>query len=268
MNQIDKPTKVKVDGGCIVQPQSQLFIASPPVVEVEYAPDERDRVFKEIWDNLSKMDVSDYVEQKDGLNYLPWSDCISILRTEYPDAQCHTYWFLSEGGLWQKACHEVSGYSVQTGITIKGIHKFISLPIWSGRPPKAVIEPDSMHINTAIMRCIVKTAAFGFGLALYLYQGEDLPVAPEPVNILPKPKPAMLPKPKPAEQEVMLSDNQRKGIEEALTFKDKVLSDTVKEYLKGKFQTDDLLELLKKDPPDITKVLATRILNQWEDKDD
>lgn len=264
MNQTE-PTKVKVDGGCIVQPQSQLFIISPPVIEIEYAPEERDCVFKEIWDNLSKMDVSDCVDQKDGLNYLPWSDCISILRTEYPDTQCHTYWFPAEGGLWQKACHEVSGYSVQTGITIKGIHKFISLPIWSGRPPKAVIEPDSMHINTAIMRCLVKTAAFGFGLGLYIYRGEDLPVEPqpEPANMLPKPEPAMLPKP-----EVMLSDNQRELIDTALTFDDAKIPDVVKEYLLQQFNSDDLSKLIKKDPPVVTKELAKRILNQWEDKDE
>ncbi len=203
MNQTE-PTKVEVTGGCIVQPQSQLFIVSPPVIEIDYTPEEREKTFREIWDNLSQKDVSEFVEQKQGLNYLPWSDCIDILRGEYPDVQCHTYWFPLEGR-WLRTLQEVKGYSVQTSITINGINKSISLPIWSGRPPKAIEMPDSMDINTAIMRCTVKSAAFGFGLGLYIYRGEDLPVDVTPGKDLPVER-KLETKAEQPKQETMLSE--------------------------------------------------------------
>lgn len=158
---------------------SEVCLVKPEVFEIDYVPEEREATFKEIWDNLSRKDVGEFIKQKHGLNFLPWSDCYSILLNEYPDAEYHTYWFPGENARWNKYCAEVTGYSVQVGITIKGIHKFTSLPIWSGRPPKAVLEPDSMDINTAIQRCGVKAVAM-FGLALYLYQGEDLPIDQQP----------------------------------------------------------------------------------------
>ena len=210
----------EVAGGCIVQPQ--LFIASPPVIEIEYAPDERDRVFKEIWDNLSQKDVSEYVEKKGvgarQLSYLPWSDCYSIITTEYPNTEYHTYWFPQEqeGGHWQRTFKEGSGYSVQVGITIKGIHKYIALPVMVGIPPKAVEQIDSFMVNTAIQRCGVK-AASRFGLALYLYQGEDLPVDK------PKVKP-----------EVLATDEQKKlmfDLQKQLAFDDEGLKIGIKKAI-------------------------------------
>lgn len=154
---------------------NEVFVAKPEIELIAYEHGEEAAVFKEIFANLSQKDVSQFVEKKQGLSYLPWSDCYNILVTEYPSTQYHIYWFPSSDGQWHKYCPEIVGYSIQVGITIRGIHKFIPLPIWSGRPPKAVEHPDSMDVNTAIQRCGVKAAAM-FGLALYLYQGEDLPV--------------------------------------------------------------------------------------------
>lgn len=44
---------------------------------------------------------------------------------------------------------------------------------------KAIVNPDSFAINTANMRCLVKCMAL-FGLGLYIYAGEDLPLFVEP----------------------------------------------------------------------------------------
>jgi hypothetical protein len=44
---------------------------------------------------------------------------------------------------------------------------------------------DMFDINKTIMRCLVKNLAM-FGLAIYIYAGEDLPdVEPEPVDVQP-----------------------------------------------------------------------------------
>jgi hypothetical protein len=41
---------------------------------------------------------------------------------------------------------------------------------------KAISNPDSFAINTAMMRCLVKCLAL-YGLGHYIYAGEDLPFA-------------------------------------------------------------------------------------------
>jgi len=221
----------------------ELFIAKPEVLEIDYTPEEREATFKEIWDNLSQRDVSEYIEQKQGLNYLPWSDCVSILRTEYPDTVFHIYWFPpeNESGRWQRLFKEGAGFSVQAGITIKGIHQSLALPIWSGRPPKAIVEPDSMDVNTAIMRCTVKSAAFGFGLGLYIYRGEDLPAegvarnsgqSHRDVEQLPNAKP-----------EAIATDEQKKQIldlQKQLDFDDEGLAIGIKKALGDSVAVADL----------------------------
>jgi hypothetical protein len=49
------------------------------------------------------------------------------------------------------------------------------LPVMDHRN-KAVVAPDSYAINTAMMRCLVKTLAL-YGLGHYIYAGTDLPQA-------------------------------------------------------------------------------------------
>jgi hypothetical protein len=39
---------------------------------------------------------------------------------------------------------------------------------------KAIPNPNAMDVNTAMMRCLVKTISL-FGIGLYIYAGEDLP---------------------------------------------------------------------------------------------
>jgi hypothetical protein len=46
---------------------------------------------------------------------------------------------------------------------------------------KAIPNPNAMDVNTAMMRCLVKTISL-FGIGLYIYAGEDLPDE-EPVDL-------------------------------------------------------------------------------------
>ena len=45
-----------------------------------------DPTFKEVWDNLSKIDCSEHAEQKMGLTYLSWAWAWGILMEHYPYA--------------------------------------------------------------------------------------------------------------------------------------------------------------------------------------
>lgn len=67
------------------------------------------------------------------------------------------------------------GYIVRTEVTVGEETHEMWLPIMDNRN-RAVMEPNAMDINKAVMRCLTKNLAM-FGLGLYIYAGEDLPDA-------------------------------------------------------------------------------------------
>ena len=46
----------------------------------------KEPTYAEIWDTLSKVDVSEYVEEKMNLSYLSWSRAWWLLMEHYPEA--------------------------------------------------------------------------------------------------------------------------------------------------------------------------------------
>ena len=98
---------------------------------------------------------------------------------------------------------ELTGYMVYTKVTIDGITHEMWLPVmdgankamkslpytykvkeyangrWTGGYTDKIVEAATMFdINKTIMRCLVKNLAM-FGLGLYIYAGEDLPITEE-----------------------------------------------------------------------------------------
>jgi hypothetical protein len=64
---------------------------------------------------------------------------------------------------------------VKVSVEIKGDIKTCLLPVLDAKN-KAIENPNSFSVNTAIMRCLAKCIAI-HGLGLYIYAGEDLPEA-------------------------------------------------------------------------------------------
>lgn len=120
--------------------------------------------FKEIWKTLSSIDVSDHIEQKNGLSYLSWAWAWGILMEHYPDA---VYEFKPP------VLYENGTCEVWVSVKIKGLTRKMWLPVMDYKN-KAVISPDSRAISDTRMRCLVKCLAM-FGLGHYVYAGEDLP---------------------------------------------------------------------------------------------
>jgi hypothetical protein len=136
-------------------------------------------------ENILNHDVSKYVEQKDGMSYLPWAPAWEIFISYYPTA---TYEVIkNQNGLpyFESAC----GAIVYTKVTVENLTHEMWLPVMNGanKPmksepyeyvtkygPKTVDAYNMFDINKTIMRCLVKNMAM-FGLGLYLYKGEDLP---------------------------------------------------------------------------------------------
>lgn len=150
---------------------------------------------KEIRDKFVELyskNVNEYVEQKQGLSYLSWAYAWAEFKKIYPDA---TYNVAKDA---EGRCYfgdESIGYMVYTTVTAGGLTYEMWLPVmdnnnkamkflayeYQTRNGKKTVEAISMFdINKAVMRCLVKNIAM-FGLGLYIYAGEDLPEAEEPI---------------------------------------------------------------------------------------
>lgn len=121
---------------------------------------------QEIWGTLSKIDCSKHVEKKGSLSYLSWAWAWATMMERYPEMVVE----------WEPTHYEPDesatvGCEVRIGSTVR----YMWLPVMDNRN-KAISKPSSRDISDARMRCLVKCFAL-FGLAHYLYAGEDIPQA-------------------------------------------------------------------------------------------
>ncbi len=128
--------------------------------------------YNEIWERLSKIDVSKYVEKKNGANYLSWANAWAEMMANYPE----TTFKFGELVTFADGTAEVN-CTVQIGAFTRSVW----LPVMRGYSGKAVENPNARDISDAKMRCLVKCFAL-FGLGMYLYQGEDLPKEEMPAS--------------------------------------------------------------------------------------
>lgn len=150
----------------------------------------------DVFNKLNSINVSDYIEQKNGLNYLSWANAWGEFKKNYPEA---TYTIKrNENGL-PYIYDENLGYMVFTEVRVGMLTHEMWLPVmdganktmkkesytyqtkeykygkWTGNYVEKTVESATMFdINKTLMRCLVKNLAM-FGLGLYIYAGEDLP---------------------------------------------------------------------------------------------
>jgi hypothetical protein len=140
----------------------------------------KEPTYKEIWDTLSKVDVSEYVEEKMNLSYLSWSRAWWLLQQHYPEA----IYDFSIPEKFDDGTQEVGCL-----ITIGECSRFATLPVMDYKN-KAVISPDARQINDNKQRCFVKAIAmFGLGIDLYRGMSDDLPDEEKDKASEDKPKP-------------------------------------------------------------------------------
>lgn len=124
---------------------------------------------KEVWGTLSSIDVSNYIETKNGLSYIKWSQAIGILNEYWPESYYEFepvhYFANGTAEVWVK-------------VTVKDgeqeFSKKMWLPVLDYRN-KALVNPDSMAINTTRMRCLTKCISVGFGLGFWVYGYDSIP---------------------------------------------------------------------------------------------
>ena len=125
--------------------------------------------FTELYDE----DVSEYVEKKNGLNYVSWAYAWRGIKSLHPDAEYKIYenadgWnYFTDG----RTCW------VKTGVVVCGIEHIEYLPVMDYRNKAIPLERvTSFDVNTAIQRSLTKACArHGYGLKVYA--GEDVEAA-------------------------------------------------------------------------------------------
>lgn len=117
---------------------------------------------------LRKLDVSKYVEKKNGLSYLSWAWAVDQLLLADPAATWDYRW--SDGVPFVRIGETAMVFCT---VTCGGVQRTAQLPVMDHRN-KPIPNPDAFQVNTAMQRCLAKSIAL-HGIGLYIYNGEDLP---------------------------------------------------------------------------------------------
>ena len=121
------------------------------------------------YNTLAAVDVSQFVESKNGRNFLSWTYTAHELLTRFPHAKMEV--MTNEQG---HPFHKTElGYFVHCRVTIEGVPREQWYPVWDNRY-QTIAQPGLEDINKSIMRGMTKTIAL-HGLGLNVYAGEDLP---------------------------------------------------------------------------------------------
>ncbi len=131
---------------------------------------------------IRKINVNQYIEQKNGLAYLSWSWAVDQLLQ------------LDESASWEYAEPKYFGETMMVFCTVHafGKSRTAQLPVMDFKN-RAIANPDAFSVNTAMQRCLAKPISL-HGLGMYIYAGEDLPQGDiKSENLIKAPKQSITP---------------------------------------------------------------------------
>lgn len=120
------------------------------------------------WKTLSALNVNDDKEKKGRFDYLSWAHAWKHVKNNTENANYE---------LLEDIVYPDNSREVRCSVTIDGVTHMAWLAVMDNNN-RAIKNPDARAINDARQRCFVKAIAM-HGLALYIYQGEGLPDAPD-----------------------------------------------------------------------------------------
>jgi len=124
---------------------------------------------------LRKINVNDHTEKKGKFTYLSWAWAVDQLLQLDPMAT----WEYKDPMIFADGT-----MMVFCSVTAFGKTMTAQMPVINNQN-KAIPNPDAMAVNTAMQRGLAKCCAL-HGLAIYIYQGEDVPdETKEPVDPAP-----------------------------------------------------------------------------------
>lgn len=129
---------------------------------------------KEIFHKLSALDISQFVEKKQNLDYLSWAAALHILQSLFTTVSYEAVPSLEPGRARTCVHPSGTGGEVRVMLEIDGNYHTEVFPIMNNRmQSKPMEEIDARDVSDSIKRALVKAAAhFGLGLSLYVKKGE------------------------------------------------------------------------------------------------
>ena len=135
-----------------------------------------------VYETLSKVNVNEHTEKKNGLTYLSWAWAWGELLKAFPDSTYTIY--ENRDGLFYHTDGKTAW--VKTGVTVEGKEYIEFLPVMDNRNRSIPLDAiTSFDVNKAIQRSLTKAVA-RHGLGLYIYAGEDLPEGEEAQQTAPQ----------------------------------------------------------------------------------
>ena len=122
------------------------------------------------FNELRLLNVNEHTEKKGKFTYLSWTWAVDTLLQNDSSAT----WTFGD------PVYFAESVMVFCTVTAMGKSMTCQMPVLNHQN-KAIPNPNAMDVNTAMMRCLVKTISL-FGIGLYIYAGEDLPDE-EPVDL-------------------------------------------------------------------------------------
>ena len=138
-------------------------------LQIETA-EESNLTYKEVWETLSKIDVSPYLDTKGQFSYLSWSYARAILSHFYP--QYRVMWLPSEK-------FEDGTMMLHCRVEIDHLSREHWLPVYDNKY-NAIANPNADDIQDNMQRAFVKTIClFGLGIQVF-HNGSG---TPEPLQL-------------------------------------------------------------------------------------
>lgn len=122
---------------------------------------------------LREVDVTGFVEKKNGLSYLSWAWAVDQLLMRDPAATWEYRW---DNGV----PYSVIGQTAMVFCTVNafGVSRTAQLPVMNHKNQAIPLPITSFELNTAMQRVLAKAISM-HGIGMFLYVGEDLPPSEE-----------------------------------------------------------------------------------------
>lgn len=141
-------------------------------------------MFNKTFDEMMKLDVSPYVKQRDGVDYLNWAMCKKLLHEHGAEVVMFSPVPAADGSTLRmssipfadKNGVENRVYEVLVHITVDNIEWDIAYPVMNGNNPVKDNSMSQLRVHNAVRRAFVKGVAerLGLGFGLWL-DDEDMP---------------------------------------------------------------------------------------------
>lgn len=129
--------------------------------------------FENVFGVLQGINCNEHTEKKGNLTYLSWAWAWQMVKQHFPTA----FYTIYENAAGLNYHTDGRTCWVKTGVTIEGIEHIEYLPVMDFRNNSLPLDKvTSTDVNRSIQRSLTKACA-RHGLGLYIYAGEDLPVA-------------------------------------------------------------------------------------------